>query len=83
MLTTFYKTSHIAVNKPTLSVAMEAKPKQKIKKMQDSQIFFSLDWLAPKVILLDSERCDKADLFVWAIYGSRSKDRSAIWWFGL
>jgi len=32
---------------------------------------------------LDSETCDKAGLLVWAIYGSRSKNGSAIWWFGL
>ncbi len=79
----FYNTSHIAVNKRTFSVAIEVKPKQKIKKIKNSQNFFSLHWPAPKVILLDSETCDKAGLLVWAIYGSRSKNGSAIWWFGL
>ncbi len=83
MLTTFYKTSHIAVNKRTLSVAIEVKPKQKIKKIKNSQNFFSLHWPAPKLILLDSQTCDKAGLLVWAINGSRSKTGSAIWWFGL
>ncbi len=83
MLTTFYKNSHIAVNKRTLSAAIEAKPKQKIRKIKNSQNFFSLHWPAPKLILLDSEKCDKAGLLVWTIYGSRSKNGSAIWWFGL
>lgn len=56
---------------------------QKIRKTKNSQIFFSLHWPAPKLILLDSETYDKAGLLVWTIYGSRSKNDSAIWWFGL